>query len=166
VPPNASLIVPFICDFTATGGIQPVESKPDQTLYPVWQLAPIIPGYVNLNVKVVFPDLASSLAKLEAGEPATFSPPQEEGGVGATGALDLDDSATWPTTFLVAPIRDDFDGKGTRVAFVSSVLPWHKFFENILPDGAKGMYVIIRGTCGASLFQRTQRGNPRIWGLA
>jgi hypothetical protein len=57
----------------------------------------------------------------------------------------------WPVTYLVAPINDDFDGKGTLVAVVISVLPWHKFFETILPDGTKGMCVIIRSTCRASL---------------
>jgi hypothetical protein len=149
VPPNASLIVPFIFELKVEGGIKPVESKEDQTLYPVWQLAPTIPEAVNLDVKTVFPDLASSLAKLEAGEPATFSAQEEQ----VTGApvLDLDDPATWPTTFLIAPIYDDFDGKGTLVAFFVAVIPWHKFFENILPDGAKGMYVIIRNSCGRSL---------------
>jgi hypothetical protein len=151
VPPNASLIVPFIFELTATGGTQPVESKPDQTLYPVWQLAPTIPGGVNLDVKNVVPDLASSLAKLEAGEPVAFLAPLEEKVVGDTVQLDLGDPATWPTTFLVAPINDNFDGKGTLVAFISSVIPWHHFFEKILPDDTKGMYVIIRSTCGASL---------------
>jgi hypothetical protein len=149
LPPNASLIVPFIFELGGALGIQPVESKANQTLYPAWQLAPIIPGYVNLDVTKLIPNLASTLAKLEAGEPAAVSAPEEQGLDAIPVALD--DPATWPSTFLIAPINDDFDGKGMLVAFYISVLPWHKFFENILSDGSKGMYVIIRSSCGASL---------------
>jgi hypothetical protein len=149
VPPNASLIAPFIFELGGALGIQPVESKANQTLYPTWQLSPILPMYVNYDLRQVVPNLASTLAKLEAGEPATVSAPEEQG-LDATPA-DLDVPSTWPSTYLIAPINDDFDGKGMLVAFYISVLPWHKFFENILSDGSKGMDVIIRSSCGASL---------------
>ena len=160
VPPNDSLIVPFIFEVGAEG-LQPVVSKPDQTLYPVWQLSPTIPGYVNLDVQQVFPNVASSLAKLEAGEPATLSPPQE--GEGAT--VDLDDPATWPATFLVSPVNDDFDRKGKLVAFISAIVPWHNFFENTLPDGSKGMCVIIRSTCRPSLTYQVNGRNVEFLGI-
>lgn len=54
VPQNASLIAPFIFDFDAERSPQPVESKPDQTLYPVWQLAPTIPGCVNYETRNIY----------------------------------------------------------------------------------------------------------------
>jgi hypothetical protein len=85
---------------------------------------------------------------------------------GAT--TDLDDRAIfWQATSFCSTVNDDFDGKDPFVAFVSSVLPWHDFFENIFPDGTKGMQ--IRSTCDPSLtyeVQRTERGVPRKWGLA
>jgi hypothetical protein len=151
-PKNASLIVPYIFKFGplgALGGPKLIESKPDQILYPIWQMSPTVPFYVNLDSRHISPDIPDALARLEAGAPTTLSAPEERG-LGAI-PVDLDDRGTWPVTFLVAPVNDDFDGKGTLVAFVSSVLPWHNFFENILPEGSRGMHVIIRSTCGPSL---------------
>jgi hypothetical protein len=66
VPKNASIIVPFIFG-VGVEGPHPVESKPDQALYPVWQLAPIIPGKVNLEILNAFPHVATSFAELKAG---------------------------------------------------------------------------------------------------
>jgi hypothetical protein len=151
-PKNASLIVPYIFKFGplgVAGGPKPIESKEDEILYPVWQISPVVPFYVNLDSRHIAPDVSVALARLEAGEPTTLSAPEEQG-LGSI-PVDLDDRGTWPVTFLVSPVFDDFDGKGALVAFVSSVLPWHQFFENILPEGTRGMYVIIQSTCGASL---------------
>jgi hypothetical protein len=191
VPPNASLIAPFIYDLGGAGGSpQPVESKPDQILYPVWQIAPIVPDYVNFDAAMFVPSLAQSIAMLKMGEPAILSAPQEE--MAGDIPADLDNPATWPSTYLVAPIKDAFDmndmndtndtngmdgmrgmkdmegtkgTKGTLMAFFVSIIPWHKFFENILPDGTKGMYVIIQSTCGPSLTYQVNGASVEFLGI-
>jgi hypothetical protein len=125
----------------------PLESTPDQTLYPVWQIAPPIAGLVNVDILQTFPYIATAVEELlEDGQPK-LSPPAEDN----TLVADPDGPATWPSSFMLAPVFDDLDGNGSIVALLASVVPWAKFFQNILPDGTKAMDVVIQSTCGAAL---------------
>jgi class 3 adenylate cyclase len=149
--PNALLFSPTMIRYDAQNNVYiPIESTPDENLYPVWQLAPITPSLVNFETLNAYPYVAPSIDGIEAGGAASLSAPQQ----GEGEIADPADPTTWPTTFLVAPVYDDFEGRAeSLVGIMVSVVPWHNFFRNILSDGTrKGMYVVIENVCdGAAL---------------
>ena len=39
----------------------------------------------------------------------------------------------------------------TIVGFLRVLLPWDKFFQNIIPDGTQSLHLVLRNTCGQEL---------------
>jgi class 3 adenylate cyclase len=155
VPQNASLTNPEIFSFGADGLPAPLVSEPGQLLYPAWQVYPVIPSIVNLDILSIFPAVASSLLEDVATGGGTFFSPQV--GVGQDANPEI--PQTWPITAMFAPIFDDFDGKGKLSAILVLIVPWHRFFQNILPEGTKELLLVVRSTCGPSITYQVQGPN-------
>jgi hypothetical protein len=153
VPQHASLTNPEIFRLGEGGDPAPLVSEPGQLLYPVWQVYPILPSIVNLELLSIFPEVSQNLLVDDvATGGGTVAAPQGDEGENADPKI----SETWPTTSMFAPIFDDFDGAGKLSGILVSVVPWHNFFRNILPEGTKEMFLIIRSTCGPSFTYRVQ----------
>jgi hypothetical protein len=61
---------------------------------------------------------------------------------------------SWPESYMVVPIfnhtrqpGDIDDSSGKVVATLVSLLPWHKYFDNLVPEGIDGIYLVVRDTC-------------------
>jgi hypothetical protein len=159
VPPNVSLTNPEIFRLGEGGVRTSLVSEPGQLLYPVWQVYPILPSVVNLELLSTFSlEVAGGLLDdVTTGGGTIYAPQGDEG-------ENPEIPQTWPTTSMFAPIFDDFDGAGKLSGIIVSVVPWHNFFRNILPEGTREMLLIIRSTCGPSLTYQVQGPHVRYVG--
>ena len=145
VPQYAPLTRPEIFRLGEDGSPAPFVSKPGQLLYPVWQVHPILPSTVNLELLSTFPEVDPSLLDDVATVGGRMFASRGDEGENA----DPEIPQTWPTTSMFVPVFNDFDGAGKLSGLIVTVVPWHNFFRNILPEGTK-MLLIIRSTCGPS----------------
>jgi hypothetical protein len=53
-----------------------------------------------------------------------------------------------PQSLLVQPIFEDFGNDARIVAILVAVLPWDKFFENLLHEGVERITCVLKDTCG------------------
>lgn len=122
---------------------------PDPYYAPIWQITPpsVAQDNVNYNqfesepVNMLYQEVASSGR-------GTFS-----------GILDTASNKTdWPRSFIATPVYDTLlDTEATEmVAMLLSEVPWHTNFENILPDGANGVVLVLTYSCeGAADVEHT-----------
>jgi len=73
---------------------------------------------------------------------APFRGPNEE--------LEVGFSVNHPHTSFFCPIFENPTGTGHIVGVVSAFLGWDSFMANLLPDGANGVYAVVRNTCNQS----------------
>ena len=54
---------------------------------------------------------------------------------------DLDDERNWPASFMAVPIYDRLDGDDDRriVGAITAEMPWHSYFQNLIPEGIDGI---------------------------
>ncbi|CAJ1936439.1 unnamed protein product [Cylindrotheca closterium] len=54
-----------------------------------------------------------------------------------------------PHSIIMTPVFDNFDlDRRSMVGVVYSVIPWDKFFINLLPDDVNGIIAVLKDTCG------------------
>lgn len=63
------------------------------------------------------------------------------------------DDINHPHSVLLTPVFDDFDREHRKdpnhiVGVVIAVLPWDHYYENILPEEAHGIQVVMEDSCG------------------
>ena len=70
---------------------------------------------------------------------------------------------SWPASFMAAPIYDriivdDISGVGNTttgnkrklVGALTAEMPWHSYFQNLIPEGVNGLILVVRNTCNQS----------------
>jgi CHASE domain len=65
----------------------------------------------------------------------------------------VEDNAEHPHSALLQPIYPTYELEEERnqddiVGFVVAVMPWDSFFENLLPEDARGVVVVLQDSCG------------------
>eukprot|EP00934_Nitzschia_sp_Nitz4_P001249 Nitzschia sp. Nitz4//scaffold18_size181773//118721//129387//NITZ4_001930-RA/size181773-snap-gene-0.281-mRNA-1//-1//CDS//3329540056//1249//frame0 len=77
-------------------------------------------------------------------------------------------SEEWPRSFITVPIY----GKVTKnpsiediVATVSSSLPWHNYFLDLLPDGIGGVVLVVSNTCNQTFSYMINGGEVSYFGI-
>ena len=137
-----------------------LENTPSYNNYyaPLWQISTLSPQFVNLNL-LYLPEVLTSFKEMQETKSAVLSKianiPEE---------VDETDDSKWPSSYLTVPIfdtlehnaADDADKEGKEikanmVGFLTAVLPWHKFFANVLPESAPPVLVVVNNTCGQAL---------------
>jgi len=51
-------------------------------------------------------------------------------------------------SYVLEPVFESFDSDATVVGFIVAVLPWNTYFENVIPEGTKGVNIVIDDQCG------------------
>ena len=140
----STAIPPYIYHWDPTYNMTP-EIHPlfDQYFAPIWQVAPVIPSIVNMDVFSWAPDGASLLAEVFPALSQTQSVMLSRFST-KNGGKDV-----WPFSLMAAPVFDSFDAnQSSIVAILSSFIQWHNFFMNLLPEGSYEMIVVVENTCG------------------
>jgi hypothetical protein len=53
----------------------------------------------------------------------------------------------WPRSFMASPLYTRL-GEGAELAgTITALLPWHSFFQNVIPEGINGIVIVVRNTC-------------------
>ena len=63
----------------------------------------------------------------------------------------ISDESKHPHSVLMQPVFPEtfkYESGESMVAFMTMVLRWDTFFDNILPEGANGLIVVLSGSCG------------------
>lgn len=68
--------------------------------------------------------------------------------LGLSALKDFGDGKFHPESILVQPIYQDFSDNSKIVGTIVTVLTWDTYFTNLLHEGAKGLNIIMRDTCG------------------
>lgn len=160
---NATPIIPFIFRANANStGILPETRPPNPYYGPLWQIAPstIAPSLVNYNAFDV-----ESFRNLYQTMVVTKQAVLSEVINGQT--LNVSDPAHWPQSYLAAPIFKDA-ASGSRSDLVGSlvaVLPWHTYFENVLPGGNGGLLAVMHDSFNQTVTYRIDGPKVTFLGL-
>ncbi len=67
--------------------------------------------------------------------------------------LDVEESSAFerPHAFFFQPVfRATFNDTSEIVGTVNALIPWDRYFVNLLPEGVKGITCVLKNTCGQS----------------
>jgi hypothetical protein len=53
----------------------------------------------------------------------------------------------WPRSFMASPMYNRLGEGAELVGTVTALLPWHSFFQNVIPEGINGIVIVVRNTC-------------------
>ena len=120
-----------------------VEPWDEEYYFPIWQTAALTAersfGYENFDM-YEFPFFPTAYRQVKQSAQAVLSSPYASWVNG------------WPESFMTVPVFDhryDYDDEDstTLVATITSILPWHKYFESLLPEGIDGIYIVVKSEC-------------------
>lgn len=116
---------------------------------PVWQQAPVPHDSSIINFDLLSHPIFRRLYRgiWETGQPALSEAFDFEFLYGSA----VKDASDHPHSVLLQPIFPNFShytSGESMVAFLTMVLNWDSFFENILHDCVQGIVVVITGKCG------------------
>lgn len=102
-----------------------VEDPGSFKYYPSWQISPIEQQdlvYVNMNLYSTWKSLAQTEAWMLQSQSTTISDIQLE--VAGDGTPDPNDVYSWPSSFVLEPIFDEFDDTGRIHGMLAGIIPW------------------------------------------
>jgi hypothetical protein len=68
-----------------------------------------------------------------------------------------------PHAFFFQPVfREPYNDASEIVGTINAMLPWDRYFANLLPKGVKGITIVLKNTCGQS-FTYYLDGNKVSW---
>lgn len=169
-------MLPFVYDITIDleSGEQSFAPSFGQEDYaPVWQMTPPPPdGFLlksNLN-NIIAADLQAGTGDAEQGtliemakrvRDVTLSPPSSATSLYADALIgeqqhrDIhsvaprDGRTSQPHSYVVASVFDSFDQESREVVgLVVALFSLDSFLINLLPDGVRGVFVVVKDTCG------------------
>jgi hypothetical protein len=161
--------IPFIFNTIFDDDGNPAPGPPQNPpYYPVWQFSPppFSPYLIKANIGGV-PVLNAALkAAAVAGEgvlgTTSFADLYRLGGLAykkgdheafhAPFLLSSDtEESAWnrPHGFFHEPIfREIYNTTSEVVGYINAIVPWDRYFANLLPKGVKGITCVVRNTCG------------------
>jgi hypothetical protein len=162
--------IPFIFNTVFDEDGNPAPGPPlNPPFYPVWQFSPppFSPYLLKANIGGV-PVIRSALeAAAVAGEgvlgTTSFDNLYRLGGLAykegdhekfhAPFLTSSDTETAWkrPHTLFHEPIfRELYNKTSEVVGYVNALVPWDRYFANLLPEGVKGITCVASNTCGQS----------------
>jgi hypothetical protein len=133
--------------------------------YPIWQFSPppFSPFLIKANIGGV-PEFSSGLKAAEvAGEgvlgPTTFSDlygladlaSKEEDHDQLLVSSNTESAYNRPHVSFFQPIfREIYNDTSEVVGYINALVPWDRYFVDLLPEGVKGIVCIASNTCGQS----------------
>jgi hypothetical protein len=162
--------IPFIFNTIIDEDGNPAVGPPlNPPFYPVWQFSPppFSPYLLKANIGGV-PVLNSALkAAVVAREgvlaPTSFADLYRLGGLAykegdheafhAQFLESSDNESAWnrPHGFFHQPIfREIYNSTSEVVGYINALVPWDRYFANLLPEGVKGITCVASNTCGQS----------------
>jgi hypothetical protein len=163
-------LIPFIFNTIADENGNSIPSAPrNPPFYPIWQFSPppFSPFLIKANIGGL-PELATISKAAEVARDGvlgttTFSDPYGFG----TFAIKEKDHEAYHAQFLVSsdtesayhrphvsffqPIfRQIYNDTSEVVGDIIALVPWDRYFANLLPDGVKGITCVASNTCGQS----------------
>jgi len=145
----------------------PLVSPETPMLLPTWQTAPVVPFFppynwevytyfskemdeVVGNRKVV---ISESRNLPKQGEPAVTM--EDHTVLWVQGFIGADEDPSEPLTVMYYPVVDNalervsaYKENGTVVSVIAVSFFWRELVRGILPEGSKGLYVVIGNECG------------------
>jgi hypothetical protein len=137
--------------------------------YPIWQMSPppFSPFLIKANIGGV-PEFSSGLKAIDVAREGVLGTTTFSDLYGLTGlASKEEDHETFHAQFLVSsdtesaynrphgyffqPIfREIYNNTSEIVGTVTAMVPWDRYFANLLPEGVKGITCVASNTCGQS----------------
>jgi hypothetical protein len=134
--PPAS-IMPFV--YESFENYARVEIAPDSVVAPIWQIAPVeeLNFLTNFNA-VSFGYFERVYTGMVQAKKAVLSE-----------VTNLSSNITLPPpeSFMAAPVYQNNDKDSELVAMLTAALPWHSYFENVLPEGIDVVILVVSNTC-------------------
>jgi hypothetical protein len=156
-----------ILDDNGNPSIMPAVSNPP--FYPVWQVSPppFSPSLIKANIGIFLDFALGFQAASESREgvlgPTTFSDlygltvlsSKEEDHEAFHAQFMVSSDTTSaderPHGYFFQPIfREIYNNTSEIVGGVVAVVPWDRYFANLLPEGVKGITCVASNTCGQS----------------
>lgn len=137
-------IHPYITKFELDGSVAREDNSPDPYYAPVWQVAPASASshlFTNYNSFQV-PDFNYLYQAVREVEAAVISKVQDLSSFTET------NRRSWPTSTLAEPVFDTAGQDRKLVALITSLIPWHIYFENILAEGLQPIVAVVENACG------------------
>jgi hypothetical protein len=147
---------PFIFRQNQTTGDISRETKHD--LYaPVIQISPLdTQGHLlNYNgfdypfFRRIFDGMveAKRAVLAEVNNLELFVPPEEITDEAMADYIKAHPEIYWPVSFMASPVYNRL-GDGAELAGVLTAgMPWHSYFQNVIPEGINGIIVVVENTC-------------------
>jgi hypothetical protein len=160
------LYEPFI-DEKGNQSIMPAMNNPP--FYPAWQLSP--PPFSSYFVKVsigVSPEFASGLKAADTAKDGvlgetTFDDRFQLSGLASkeevhealhdTFMVSSDTKTAYerPHGYFFQPLfREIYNDTSDVVGDIIAVIPWDRYFANLVPEGVNGITCVVSNTCGQS----------------
>jgi hypothetical protein len=127
-----------------------VEGNDSKFYCPLWQEseAPHDTGSINYNLidHPTFGPLFRTMRKSKAPVLSDVFDPTSM--LGESAKIDYGDGKYHPQSIILQPIYKDFNEESDLVATLLAVVPWDGYFTNMLHQGANGIILVMRDTCG------------------
>jgi class 3 adenylate cyclase len=129
------IVRPFMWEgFVETKRVE--APPPDSVLAPIWQVAPIVEFFFLPNFNAVSFDYFERV----------YSEVKEAKKAVLAEVLDFDTTEA-PASYMAAPVYQTNEKDSELVAMVTAVLPWHTYFERLLPEGVDPLFLVVSNTC-------------------
>jgi hypothetical protein len=165
-------LLPFIYDtaFDENGAVSLVPATINPPFYPVWQCSPPFysPFFIKANIGGG-QEFANSFKTASANKEGLLGRVlfSDEYGFAGLASKEEDHEAFHaqfmvtsetaesayhrPHSFFFQPIfREIFNDTSEVVGYILAVVPWDRYFANLLPEGVKGITCVASNTCGQS----------------
>ena len=116
-----------------------VEIAPDSVLAPIWQIAPVVEFYFYTNLNAFsygfFERVYTGMVQAKTAVLSEVN--------------NLSNNLTLPPpeSFVAAPVYQNNNEDSELVAMLTASLPWHSYFEKVLPEGIDGIVLVVNNTC-------------------
>jgi hypothetical protein len=124
----------------------------------MWQVAPVVENDVIVNFDFFqYKQVPANYDRMEALRGPVLSDILErtEGSVAIL---------RWPESFILVPVFDKVGDNATIVATLASMLPWHNYFKNLLPDDIEPIVIVVRSSCGTVFSYQVEGPNVTFIG--
>jgi hypothetical protein len=117
----------------------------------VWQMAPARPSPTMVNYNALSTRFSDLVKRMETTRLEVLSGiiiDEEDAFFEST--IEGESSVT-PESYLVQPVFRKVtgtDGDSDLVGYLTALLPWENYFQNIIPDGTAPLHLVLSNTCG------------------
>jgi hypothetical protein len=162
--------LPFIYNTIVDENGKSVRGAPvNPPFYPIWQASPppYSPYLIKANIGGV-PEFSSLLKAADAAREGVFgltifsdiygiadlaSKEEDHKAFHAqlVSSSDTESGYKRPHTYFPQPIfREIYNDTSEIVGYISALVPWDRYFVNLLPEGVKEITCVLKNTCGQS----------------